>query len=60
MWKMQYKSIENCHVENVVLWKDFNLGATGFFFHDFIHMGKFEMGKGSNLGWPGVYPLIFG
>jgi hypothetical protein len=25
---MQYKQIENCHVENAVLGKDFNLGVT--------------------------------
>jgi hypothetical protein len=35
---MQYKPIENYHMENVVLKKDFNLGATSFFFHAFTHM----------------------
>jgi len=32
---MQYKLIENYHVENAVLQKDFNLGATNSFFHAF-------------------------
>jgi len=27
---MQYKSIEYCHVENAILEKDFNLGATTY------------------------------
>ncbi len=30
--------MENCHVENVVLEKDFNLGVTSSFFHAFTHM----------------------
>ncbi len=30
--EMHDKSIENCHVENVVLGKDFNLSMIGFFF----------------------------
>jgi hypothetical protein len=29
------KPIENCHVENVVLGKDFNLGTTSSLFHVF-------------------------
>jgi hypothetical protein len=29
---MHYKPIEICHVENAILGKDFNLGATGSFF----------------------------
>jgi hypothetical protein len=29
---MEYKPIENCLVENAVLGKEFNLGATGSFF----------------------------
>jgi hypothetical protein len=29
---MQYKPIENYHVENIILGKDFNLGVTSFFF----------------------------
>jgi hypothetical protein len=33
---MQYKPIKNCHVENVILGKDFNLGAIDSFFHAFI------------------------
>jgi hypothetical protein len=28
MWKTQHKPIENCHVENVVIGKDFNLVVT--------------------------------
>ncbi len=35
MWKMQYKQIENYHMEIVVLENDFNLGAIGSFFHAF-------------------------
>jgi len=34
---MQYKPIKNYHMENVVLGKDFNLGAIGSFFHAFTH-----------------------
>ncbi len=34
---MHYKPIENYHVENVVLGKDFNLGMIGSFFHAFTH-----------------------
>jgi hypothetical protein len=32
--KNAIKPIENCHVENVVLEKDFNLGTTSSFLHD--------------------------
>jgi hypothetical protein len=32
---MQYKPIKNYHVQNVILRKDYNLGAIGFFFHVF-------------------------
>jgi len=32
---MQYKPIENYHMENIVLGKDFNLGAIGSFFSCF-------------------------
>jgi hypothetical protein len=35
---MQYKPIENYYVENVVLGKDFNLGATGSLFHVFAQV----------------------
>jgi hypothetical protein len=35
---MQYKPIKNFHVENAILGKGFNLGATGFFFHAFTLM----------------------
>jgi hypothetical protein len=38
---MQYKSVKKCHVENVVLGKDFNLGTTGSFFHVFTQMHVF-------------------
>jgi hypothetical protein len=34
---MHYKPIENCHMENVVLGKDLNLGMIGSFFHAFTH-----------------------
>jgi hypothetical protein len=35
---MQYKPIENYHMENAVLRKDFNLDAIGSFFHAFTHL----------------------
>jgi hypothetical protein len=35
---MQYKPMQNYHMENVVLGKDFNLGVTGSFFHAFTHL----------------------
>jgi hypothetical protein len=31
------KPIENCHVENVIFGKEFNLGASSFLFHAFTH-----------------------
>jgi hypothetical protein len=34
---MQYKPIENYHMENVVLGKDFNLGVISSFFLVFTH-----------------------
>ncbi len=33
---MHYKLIVNCQMENAILGKDFNLGTTDSFFHDFI------------------------
>jgi hypothetical protein len=33
----KYKPIESCHVANIVLGKDFNLGAIGYLFHAFTH-----------------------
>jgi len=33
MWEMQYKPIENCHMKNLIVRKDFNLDATNSFFH---------------------------
>jgi len=38
---MEYKPIENYHVENAILGKDFNLGATSFLFHAFTLMQVF-------------------
>jgi len=35
---MQYKLIENYHMENAVPGKDFNLGATSSLFHAFTQM----------------------
>jgi len=32
---IQYKPIKNCHVENAIRKKDFNLGASNSFFHVF-------------------------
>jgi hypothetical protein len=42
---MQSKLIKNYHVENVVLGKDFNLGATSSFFHVFTlkHIEMFNL-----------------
>jgi len=39
---MQYKPIENYHMENVVLGKDFNLGVIGSFFCAFTHQALFS------------------
>jgi len=33
---MQYKPIENCDVENAILEKDFNLGATTYHEYSFL------------------------
>jgi hypothetical protein len=33
-----YKPIENCHMENVIFGKDFNLDAIGSFFHVFTQI----------------------
>jgi hypothetical protein len=49
--KMQYKPIENYHMENAVLGKDFNLGVTNFLFHAFTHL--------SNLHISGQLAYIF-
>jgi hypothetical protein len=38
--KYNKKLIENCHVENVIFRKTFNLGATSSLFHAFTHVGK--------------------
>jgi hypothetical protein len=37
---MQYKLIENYHMENVVLGKDINLGTTSSFFHAFTLLNQ--------------------
>jgi hypothetical protein len=43
---MQYKPIKNCHMENVVLSKNFNyLGVTDSFFHAFTHLSTWEAKK---------------
>jgi len=36
--KIQYKPIENYHMENAILGNDFNLGVIGSFFHVFTQM----------------------
>jgi hypothetical protein len=36
--KMQYKPIENYHMENAILKKDFNFSPISSFFHAFTHM----------------------
>ncbi len=38
LWKMRYKPIENCHMEDAVLRKDFNLDTIGSLFHAFTHV----------------------
>jgi hypothetical protein len=35
---MQYKPVENCHMENAVFKKDFNLGTTSSFFDAFTQL----------------------
>jgi len=37
-WKIQYKPIEICHMENVVFRKDFNLSTASSLFHVFSQM----------------------
>jgi hypothetical protein len=37
---MQFKSIENYHVKNVILGKDFNLGMISFLFHAFTFISN--------------------
>jgi hypothetical protein len=34
----EYEPVENWHLENVFLGKDFNLGVIGFLFHAFTHV----------------------
>jgi hypothetical protein len=50
--QMQYKPIENYHVENAVFRKDFNLSATNSLFHVFTHMDY-------NLGSTLTFKCIF-
>jgi hypothetical protein len=38
MWKIKYKPIKICHVENSLIRKNFNLNVTGSFFHAFTHV----------------------
>jgi hypothetical protein len=38
---MQYKLIENYHVENAIFGKDSNLGVTSFFFHVFTQYSSY-------------------
>jgi hypothetical protein len=37
---MHYTPLENCHVENGILGKDFNLGVIGSFFHAFTPLSR--------------------
>ncbi len=56
---MKYKLIENYHVENAVLGKDFNLGAISFFFHTFIPRGAIDGGcEGKNVWDETIKTLI--
>jgi hypothetical protein len=41
---MKCKLIENYHMENAILGKDFNLGAISFFFHFFTPRGAIDGG----------------
>jgi len=38
LWEMRYKPIENCHMEDAVLRKDFNLDTIGSLFCAFTHV----------------------
>jgi hypothetical protein len=38
MWKMHFKQIEEGHMENVILWRNFNLGAFNSLVHAFTHL----------------------
>jgi hypothetical protein len=50
--KMQYKPIENYHMENAILKKDFNFSVISFFFHVFTHMDY-------NLGFTLTFKCTF-
>jgi hypothetical protein len=40
---MQFKPIENCHMKNTIIEKDFKLGMTSFLFHAFtLHVLLFQ------------------
>jgi hypothetical protein len=52
VWKIVYKPIEIFHVENVILGKDFNLGATCSLFHAFIPIKTIQFAIGKCTTWP--------
>jgi hypothetical protein len=56
MRKTKYKPIENYHVKNVVLEKDFNFGTIGSFFHVFTLLWtcKFQYSWPTKLPWVGL------
>ncbi len=53
---MQYKLIENYHMENAVPGKDFNLGATSSLFHAFAQMTN----NVERLSWLIIVHKFFG
>jgi len=54
---MQYKPIKNCHVENAILAKDFNLGAIDFLFHVFTHLWVVTMAR-VQIPWPFTTKMV--
>jgi hypothetical protein len=60
---MHYNPIKDCHVENVILGKDFNLGVTNSFFHAFILMEdwpfRINLSYSTNNIMTIVYPRVY-
>ncbi len=56
---MKYKLIENYHMENAILGKDFNLGVISSFFHAFTPRGAINGGcEGKNVWDETIRTLI--
>ncbi len=59
MCKIKYKLIENYHMENAVLGKDFNLAMISSFFHVFTPRGAIDGGcEGENVWDETIRTLI--